>query len=187
MKGWYEIVECEIHRRTWQSDLAKWEGNVERLVGEATRASYLAGRSNESSMALERKRGLDNGALLSGRGIPSEKLLSENSRGTRVRTLESSVDDLRIARCSLLLEINFFSSWLEGGFPSFCFLHPTDEWRLCESRQNSSLMGRLRRNTARSYASPFPSRIYNLVTRDKLFKEKKVPPLQKYHFKTYLE
>jgi len=77
-------------------------------------------------MALERKRGLDNGALLSGRGIPSEKLLSGNSRGTRVRTLESSVDDLRIARCSLLLEINFFSFRLEGGFPSFCFLHPTD-------------------------------------------------------------
>lgn len=34
--------------------------------------------------------GLDNGALLSGRGIPSEKLLSGNSRGTWVRTLESS-------------------------------------------------------------------------------------------------
>lgn len=52
------------------------EGNVERLVGEATRASYLADRSNEFSMAPERKRGLDNGALLSGRGIPSEAPLS---------------------------------------------------------------------------------------------------------------
>lgn len=151
MKGRYEI-----YRRTWKSDLAEWEGNVERLVGEATRASYLADRSNESSMAPERKRGLDNGALLSGRGIPSEKLLSGNSRGTRVRTLESSVDDLRIASCSLLLEINFFSPRLEGGFPSFCFLRPADAWRLCESRQNSSLMGRLRRNTDAILCIAFP-------------------------------
>lgn len=40
------------------------------------------------------------GALLSGRGIPSEGLLSGNSRGTRVRTLESLMDDLRIARAA---------------------------------------------------------------------------------------
>lgn len=102
------------------------EGNVERPIGEAIRASYLAVRSNEFSMAPEHKWGLDNGALLSGRGIPSEVPLSGDSCGTRVRTLESSVDDLHNARRSLLLEVNFFTHRLEGGFPFFCLLRPAD-------------------------------------------------------------
>jgi len=171
-----------IYRKTWQSDLAKWEGNVERLVGGATRASYLAGRSNESSMAPECKRGLDNGALLSGRGIPSEKLLSGNSRGTRVRTLESSVDDLLIANCELLLEINFFFLRLEGGFPSFCFLRPNERvtivWITSKFLANGPL-------TTEHWHDPihfpsFSSRVHILVTRNKLFQRKKSPPLRKY-------
>lgn len=43
--------------------------------------------------------------------------------------------------------------------------------RLCESRQNSSLMGRLRRNTSAILRAP-PSlwRVYNLITRDRSFR-----------------
>lgn len=153
MKGRYEI-----YRRT----MAEWSCRMEKEMSNALSEKRLAPPTWQAVLTNPQWRPSANGALTMGPCCQEGGFLQRNfCQGTHVEPgWEPSrapwmTCASRAARSATWSKF-FFSPRLEGGFPSFCFLRPADAWRLCESRQNSSLMGRLRRNTGAIVRIAFP-------------------------------